>query len=145
MSKFKAGDAVTWKSQAGGYSKVKTGTITEVIPIKTMPTTFEPRGKSGPQSAESYVVSVGTKKYWPNVGGLKLVQQDRPKWTHVVARSIRTSLLNREAMASCRLDSETQCGIDPIVPSAMPVTISKVGEPVPMVAVLKVPGVKEVK
>ena len=114
---MKMGSVVKWKSQAGGIWKTKRGVISEVVEAGTMPESFEPRGRSGiTRKGVSYVVSVPAKqankfnKYWPLTSAL----------THEPGTWINTTLLTREAAASCQLDGDTQCA--PEVPNQMPVT-----------------------
>lgn len=94
---FKIGDVVRWKSQAGGYTKTKTGTIAAIIPAGIMPLKIinqRPdmlnlsRRFDGLSRAEiSYLVSVRSGKteksspvlYWPPVKKLSLVNQNSPK------------------------------------------------------------------
>jgi hypothetical protein len=70
---FLIGDQVTWKSQAGGFWKEKTGTIVEIVPPKQIPK-LKGVGLMG-RGLESYVVQVGNKKYWPVVSTLKLADK----------------------------------------------------------------------
>lgn len=82
---YAVGDVVTWKSQAGGNVKQKTGTVVEVVPAGERPSrststrphesyvvqvTFEPK------RSRSAVKNVRQKKpelYWPVVKNLVLV------------------------------------------------------------------------
>ena len=92
MVQFQVGDSVTWKSQANGSSKEKTGTVVEVVPANRQ---LKERGweerfpchvydvsalDAGGQArqATSYLVAVQTqdkkqKLYWPRAHGLKKV------------------------------------------------------------------------
>jgi hypothetical protein len=71
------GDSVTWKSQANGHWKEKTGTIHEVVPLRHPPNTFIKDGHGSSRDHESYVICVkrprSVKYYWPVVSGLQLV------------------------------------------------------------------------
>lgn len=73
MGLFKVGDGVTWTSQAGGYSKVKTGAVVEVIPPGKRPECVPGCGFS--RKHESYVIAVKRPRsvalYWPNVSALE--------------------------------------------------------------------------
>lgn len=91
---FKIGDIVTWKSQAQGYEKVKTGEIVGVVPANRIPypSSFVKKyhpfdfiqmyGCSLPRKEESYIVKVKDGKtdeakpklYWPRVKSLTLVK-----------------------------------------------------------------------
>lgn len=59
---FKVGDRVTWKSQAAGSWKRKTGTITEVVPPNKLPQTQHYYGR---RPHQWYVVSVDGVMYYP--------------------------------------------------------------------------------
>lgn len=76
----KCGDQVTWSSQAGGNTAVKTGTIIEVVPSGAKPKT-RVKDAGSPRDHESYVVAAShtdksgrTRKanYWPLVKNLQL-------------------------------------------------------------------------
>jgi hypothetical protein len=86
---FSVGDRVTWRSQAAGIWKVKTGTIVEVIRPHTIP---RERGFGTSRKHESYIVEVKPEPvlhgkhqiqrknakpetYWPRVSNLKLVRR----------------------------------------------------------------------
>lgn len=75
---FKVGDVVSWNSQAGGYWKVKTGTIVCVVPAGKQPPAdkFERLVKTCGRSEESYVVDVSGKYYWPHASGLMEVKTE---------------------------------------------------------------------
>lgn len=67
---FALGNWVTWKSQANGYWKEKTGKIVEVVPARARPNSkIKEPGLS--RQEESYVVKVGSQLYWPRVSGLR--------------------------------------------------------------------------
>ncbi len=69
--KFKLNQAVAWTSQAGGYSKRKTGKIIEVVPAGKMPTKHTHLDTVTTRSHESYVVLSGKQRiYWPRVSHL---------------------------------------------------------------------------
>ncbi len=147
---FKKWQKVTWKSQAGGYAKTKTGFIVEVVAAGALPTLHKTevgQYKVKPRKHESYVVDIKRghsvhKTYWPVVSLLKLTkdQPDEANPTPVLG-FWQTQSAKREAEASCRLDGETQC--EPTPPVNMgPLVVTKVGEPVPMQTVLEVPGVE---
>ena len=69
--RLKLGDQVHWISQAGGYTKEKSGTVSEIIPAGE-----EPRARLKdhglPRSHESYIVAVNQTNYWPRVSGLQV-------------------------------------------------------------------------
>lgn len=82
--KFNVGDTVTWSSQAGGHTKVKTGVIEEVVSPKNYPNRerfpqlFNGSGTGLYRDDVSYVVRVPGKTpksagtlYWPRAGALK--------------------------------------------------------------------------
>ena len=59
------GDTVSWTSQAGGFSKMKTGVIVEaVLPHRSPDAKYNLQTLSK-RSSTSYVVKVGNKYYWP--------------------------------------------------------------------------------
>lgn len=62
---IKVGDTVTWKSQAQGTWKVKTGTVVEVVPIGARRQTKVIGAGLAPRYDVSYVVRVGSRLYWP--------------------------------------------------------------------------------
>lgn len=78
---FTVGDAVQWTSQAGGYTKTKSGIIVAVVPAKESALNRIPEGfiKPAPQTVggyrdhESYLVQVGRQRrlYWPRVANLE--------------------------------------------------------------------------
>lgn len=68
---LKVGDKVQWRSQAGGYTKTKTGEIAVVVPAGERPTCVKEAGM--PRDHESYVVRVGRTYYWPRASGLSKV------------------------------------------------------------------------
>ena len=74
---FQLGDQVTWESQAGGHSKIKVGTIVEVVYIgnrpdeKRFPHLYRSNGVGYfGRAMISYVVMVGRIPYWPLVSKL---------------------------------------------------------------------------
>jgi len=80
---FQIGDAVTWTSQAAGYSSTKFGTVEEVVPAMGMPSRdrfpqlYRNAGVGQPRDHVSFVVRVPGKTakavgtlYWPRVSGL---------------------------------------------------------------------------
>ena len=77
---MKIGDQVSWKSQAGGSWKVKTGVIVSVVPLGTdahqvaIPPGTRLDGPGMCRDHESYLVRVGKKTtlYWPRVAGLSM-------------------------------------------------------------------------
>jgi hypothetical protein len=82
--KFNVGDSVTWSSQAGGHTKVKTGVIEEVVSPKNYPNRerfpqlFNGSGTGLYRDHVSYVVRVpgktpksGGTVYWPRAAALK--------------------------------------------------------------------------
>jgi hypothetical protein len=75
---MKVGDKVRWSSQAGGYTKSKEGVVAQVVPAGSLPdrsfTHLHRVGGIGmARKAESYVVKVGNKPYWPLANKLELV------------------------------------------------------------------------
>lgn len=81
--KFTIGDAVTWSSQAAGISKIKHGTVVQVVPPKTYPEReqfvqlYRGSGVGLSRDHESYVVRVpgkteksSGKLYWPRANAL---------------------------------------------------------------------------
>ena len=76
--KFEAGDSVTWTSKSAGFTRVKTGDITHVIPPGVPPpkmgTAMHLPGRA--RDHESYIVRAkaegreGARWYWPRVSGL---------------------------------------------------------------------------
>ena len=79
LPRFKQGDTVTWASQAGGYRKIKTGVVAEVLAAGQMPcrerfaSLYKSSGLGSIRPHESYVVAVGTRPYWPRVAALREV------------------------------------------------------------------------
>jgi len=77
---FNVGDTVEWKSQSGGYSKIKRGEVVLVLspgePLKTEKLnraglrTNSSCGYGLPRYHESYVVRIGNQAYWPRVKNL---------------------------------------------------------------------------
>lgn len=84
---FTVGDAVSWESQAGGFSKRKEGVVVAIVPANEDTDGYVPDGMkvdaSGwPRKHESYLVQVGNSKdlYWPLVSKLESAQpQKEPK------------------------------------------------------------------
>jgi hypothetical protein len=78
---FSIGNVVTWRSQAQGSAKTKVGTIIEVVPPDTRPSTAGRPGLNEcgyGRNHVSYIVEVTTGKqkqgkrhYWPVVSRLK--------------------------------------------------------------------------
>lgn len=82
--KFKVGDRVTWRSQAGGVAKTKVGTVAYVVPPRrrlrdeVLMLRELPKGYYGStRGHESYLVRIGkrTRLNWPVVSRLSLVQE----------------------------------------------------------------------
>lgn len=84
VREFKIGDKVTWVSQAGGHTKVKSGVVEEVVKPGGRPSreAFESlytgNGVGAPRQHLSYVVRVpgATSKsagvvYWPRAASLQ--------------------------------------------------------------------------
>ena len=79
MTKFELGDWVTWKSQAQGYEKSKTGLIVQVIAPHERPLPKQIIGAGWGRNHESYLVRVDPKPgskakpkfYWPRVSLLQ--------------------------------------------------------------------------
>lgn len=73
MAGFKVGDHVTWRSQAAGTWKKKTGVVVQVVPPKVQPSKV--RTGAFYRKAESYVVHIPNRGkgtyYWPLVSALK--------------------------------------------------------------------------
>jgi len=102
MSKtFLVGDRVTWKSQAGGSWKQKTGTVVEVVPAFKVP---KDKNFGSSRNVESYIVEVSypakrsksaikkvvqrkPERYWPLARNLKLVKGGSALGTVEVNRS----------------------------------------------------------
>ena len=59
------GDTVRWTSQAGGFSKTKTGVIIEAVRPFSAPSQQYGLRATAKRSSTSYVVKVGNKYYWP--------------------------------------------------------------------------------
>lgn len=87
MSEFKAGDMVTWTSQAGSHSKTKTGRLLFCVPAGRSPVNcpeyqaliqagYRKLDAPGMSRAQpSWIVVVGTRHlYWPRVHQLRLTQ-----------------------------------------------------------------------
>jgi hypothetical protein len=89
VKSFAVGDRVTWKSQASGHWKQKTGTVVEVVPAFKIPrdknfgsnrrhesyiveVTFEPKRST---SAIKSVRTKNPERYWPRVSNLRLVKR----------------------------------------------------------------------
>jgi hypothetical protein len=53
---FQVGDRVLWRSQAAGLYATKEGTIVEVVPAGTRPTTLGVGSSGAPRNGISYVV-----------------------------------------------------------------------------------------
>lgn len=88
----KKGDVVEWRSQAGGNTTKKTGTVVAVVPAGLHPArrvnadpaiaTLTRMYDGGERDHESYIVAVKVGKtekawpklYWPRVSTLKLVE-----------------------------------------------------------------------
>lgn len=75
--RFKVGDRVSWTSQAGGYSKTKTGSVAAVVRPGEYPdraqflSLYRGAGVGIARDHESYVVTVkGAGVYWPRVKAL---------------------------------------------------------------------------
>lgn len=86
---FSVGDRVSWKSQAGGHWKTKTGTVVEVVPAFKIP---RDKNFGSNRRHESYIVEVTypavrstsavkkvtqrkSERYWPLVRNLRLVKR----------------------------------------------------------------------
>lgn len=76
---FKIGDVVTWKSQANGTWKSKTGKIVEIVPPHVVPTSMRSSRIGGTRHDESYVVQTEDSLNWPLVSKLEKVVADEPK------------------------------------------------------------------
>ncbi len=78
---MKVGDAVTWKSQAGGRTKEKAGVIAEVVmsdcrPSRLLfPNLYKHSGCGYGRTETSYVVMVGKTAYWPRTPALNATNQ----------------------------------------------------------------------
>jgi hypothetical protein len=74
MQKFKIRSTVTWNTggkrcTASCYQR--TGVVTEVVAAWKIPTTYtDGKYTVGSRDHESYVVTVGSHKYWPRVNNL---------------------------------------------------------------------------
>lgn len=71
MSIFKLGDRVAWTSSASGKTSRKEGEVVAVVPAGERPPPKGLRDPGAPRDHESYVVVVGTKRYWPKVDKLE--------------------------------------------------------------------------
>ncbi|VWC79599.1 hypothetical protein BLA39750_01096 [Burkholderia lata] len=89
VGEFKVGDKVTWVSQAGGHTKVKTGVVEEVVTPGGRPSReafeslYTSNGIGAPRKHLSYVVRVpgATSKaagavYWPRAASLQPAPED---------------------------------------------------------------------
>ncbi|MDN7577451.1 hypothetical protein QZM25_33080 [Burkholderia contaminans] len=89
VGEFKVGDKVTWVSQAGGHTKVKSGVVEEIVKPGARPSreAFESlytgNGIGAPRNHQSYVVRVpgATAKaagavYWPRAASLQPAPED---------------------------------------------------------------------
>lgn len=100
---FQNGDAVSWSSQAAGYTRTKTGVVVQVVPAGAMPDRqrferlYKGAGVGGPRDHESFVILVPGKTskaagtlYWPRAAGLKLTAtnalEDSPGRLHTSAQ-----------------------------------------------------------
>ena len=70
--RLKLGTQVSWTSQAGGFAKVKTGQVVEIVPTGESPVA-RLKTDGYRRDHESYVVLVGRTNYWPRVSGLQVV------------------------------------------------------------------------
>ena len=84
---YALGDRVTWRSQAGSYTKTKIGTIVDVFQAGRFPVTKAKNITRTTRKHESYVVSVEEKlqrggfrttMYWPLVANLTRVRKAKP-------------------------------------------------------------------
>jgi hypothetical protein len=81
---FKVGQTVKWTSQACGNVKHKQGTVEQVIPAGQKPSrsfrNLYSRGNGldgvQPRKAESYVVVVDGRAYWPRANQLSLADTE---------------------------------------------------------------------
>lgn len=113
---YKVGDKVTWKSQAGGHEKEKTGEILFVIPPGKLPMDFPllpwPYVYGGstciPRDHESYLVCVGRRFYWPRVKHLRLVSKEVTNEDHSIteAEAKRNIELLREKAERTLIDAD---------------------------------------
>ena len=88
---LRKGSKVEWASQAGGFSKVKSGIIIATVPAGKDPMDYLPNymecnthtGYGSPRKHKSYLVRVGMsfKAYWPVVSRLNkpITAKDRIK------------------------------------------------------------------
>lgn len=75
---FRCGDTVTWRSQAAGIWREKTGQVIAVVPAGSRPNdTFQAlgmrehmKGAGWQRDHVSYVVRAGGRLYWPRVSAL---------------------------------------------------------------------------
>lgn len=85
MAQFAVGDKVQWTSQAGGYTKTKTGTVMVVVPAQTsphevhlpeVPCTLTKGIGMSTRLHESYLVHVQGRRelYWPVVSLLRRLE-----------------------------------------------------------------------
>jgi hypothetical protein len=77
MKRFELGEIVSWRSQAQGFDKVKTGEVVEVLmpgmrpDRERFPDLYRGPGVGLGRDHISYVVQVGRKHYWPRVKHLR--------------------------------------------------------------------------
>lgn len=75
---FSVGDKVRWSSQSQGFTKEKVGMVAQVVAAGQKPDTkfyqlYKGPGVGGYRDHESYVVTVGTRPYWPRANKLEKV------------------------------------------------------------------------
>lgn len=63
---FKVGQKVTWKSQAGGYMKTKTGKIVGIIKAGTAPAKKFGNFAGAGRKAPSFIIEANGRYYWPH-------------------------------------------------------------------------------
>ncbi len=90
VSGLQINDEVTWKSQAGGFWKTKTGTVVAVVPprvspLRVFPEEYKPPRVDGvwaTRDHESYLVYVrgqGRRLYWPRINELEIIDKGEPR------------------------------------------------------------------
>ena len=81
VKSFCIGDHVTWESEGGGHLRRKTGVVVVIVPAgkDVADIALGPKyiwsNFGGPRAAESYLVAVGNRLYWPRVFRLESVEE----------------------------------------------------------------------
>ncbi len=85
VKSFSVGDRVSWKSQAGGHWKTKTGTVVEVVPAFKIP---RDKRFGSNRRHESYIVEV-TYPAYRSTSAVKSVRQRKPERYWPLVRNLR--------------------------------------------------------